>query len=187
MRKRPVEQVWKKVLTVVALAATVMALYLQIFERRARQEEARLASVRLDDALAESRARLRAEILAELRAEIRKDSDAAQPGTQPSPDTVLRRLETSGALDAFRPQEALVIASLDEALKSLARQTEESDRALRRDLEELRAATLRESDVSSRITSLMLVALVSLAGRLLPSLWPRARSQEASPAPSAAA
>lgn len=172
MRKRPVEQVWRRVLTVFALAATVMALYVQIFERRARQEEARLAAVRLDDALAGSRARLRAEILTELRAEIRNDSDAAQPGTQPSPDTVLR-LETSGALDAFRPQEALVIASLDEALKSLARQTEESNRALRRELEELRAATLRESDVSSKITSLMLVALTSLVGQFLPSLWPR--------------
>jgi DNA-binding transcriptional ArsR family regulator len=168
---------WKKALTVVALAATVMALYLQIFERRARQEEARLAALHLEDALAGSRARLRAEILAELRAEIRKDGDAAQPGTEPSPDTVLRRLETSGALDAFRPQEALVIASLDNTLKSLARQTEESDRALRRDLEELRAAALRESDVSSKITSLMLVALVSLVGRLLPSLWPRAEDQ----------
>ncbi|HEX5714513.1 MAG TPA: hypothetical protein VF179_00030 [Thermoanaerobaculia bacterium] len=165
--------VWRKALTIVALAATVMALYLQIFERRSRQEEARLAAVRLDDALAESRARLRAEILAELRAEIRKESDEPQPGTQPVPDTVLRRLETSGSLDAFRPQEALVIASLDEALKSLTRQTEESDRALRRELEELRAATLRESDVSSKIALLMLVALLAMAGQLLPSVWPR--------------
>ncbi len=166
------KQVWRKALTVVALAATVMALYLQIFERGARQEEARLAAVRLDDALAESRARLRAEILAELRAEIRKESDAAQPGTQtPLPDTVLRRLETSGTLDAFRPQEALVIAGLEEALTSLTRQTEESDRALRRELEELRTATLRESNVSSKIASLMLVALLSLAGQLLTSLY----------------
>jgi len=171
MRKGPVGQVWRKGLMAVALAATVMALYLQMFERRARQEEARLAAVRLDDALAESRSRLRAEILAELRAEIRKGSDDAQPGTQPIPDTVLRRLETSGSLDAFRPQEALVIASLDEALKSLTRQTEEADRALRRELEELRAATLRESDVSSKIAVLMLVALLSLAGQLLPSLY----------------
>jgi hypothetical protein len=172
MGKRPVEQAWRRVLTAVALAATVMALYVHLFERRARQEEARLAAVRLDDALAGSRARLRAEILAELRAEIRKESDEARPGTQPIPDTVLRRLETSGALDAFRPQEARVIAGLDEALKSLTRQTEESDRALRRDLEELRAATLRESDVSFKITSLMLVALTSLIVQLLPSLWP---------------
>jgi hypothetical protein len=150
--------VWRKILTAVALAATVMALYLQLFERRSRQEEARLAAVRLDDALAESRTRLRAEILAELRAEIGKESDSAQSGTQtPLPDTVLRRLETSAA-----PQEALAIAGLDQTLDSLARQTEESDRALRRELEELRAATLRESDISSRIALLMLVALVSL-------------------------
>lgn len=158
----------RKVLTVVALAATLVAIYLQVFERRARQEEARLAAVRLDDALAGSRARLRAEILAELRAELRKQGDAAAPGTQPLPDTVLRRLEAGG--DA---QEAAVIADLDEALESLARQTEESDRALRRDLEELRAATLREADVSSRITGLLLVALASVVGQLLPSLWPR--------------
>lgn len=183
MQKRPGEQVWRRVLTVIALTATVTALYLQVFERRARQEEARLAAVRLDDALAQSRARLRAEILAELRAEPRKGAAAAQPGPQPAPDTVLRRLETGGyvggalgqALDSFRPQEAMVIAALDQALKSLARQTEESDRALRRDLEELRAAALRESDVSSRITTLMLVALVSLAGQLVPSLWQRGR------------
>jgi hypothetical protein len=192
MGKRPVEQAWRTALTVVALAATVMAFYLQIFERRARQEEARLAAVRLDDALAGSRARLRAEILEELRAELRKESNAARPGTQPLPDTVLRRLDTGGdgggalgqALDAFRPQEALVIAGLDEALKSLARQTEESDRALRRELEELRAATLREADVSSRTTVLMLVALVSLVGQFLPSPWPhRNGAQEGSGRP----
>ncbi|MFP5286058.1 MAG: hypothetical protein ACLGI9_10005 [Thermoanaerobaculia bacterium] len=158
----------RKVLTVVALAATLGAAYLQVFERRARQEEARLAAVRLDDALAGSRARLRAEILTELRAELRKPGGADEPGTQPLPDTVLRRLEAGG--DA---QEAAVIADLDEALESLARQTEESDRALRRDLEELRAATLRESDVSSRITALLLVALACVVGQLLPDLWPR--------------
>jgi hypothetical protein len=178
MGKRPVEQVWRTALTIVALAATVMALYLQIFEKRAGREEARLAAVRLDDALAESRTRLRAEILAELRAELRKENNAAEPGTQPIPDTVLRRLETGGnpgdalgqALNGFRPEEALVIAGFNDALKSLARQTEESDRALRRDLEELRAATLRESDLSSKTTILMLVALVSLVGQFL--RWP---------------
>jgi hypothetical protein len=158
----------RKALTVVALAATVMALYVQLFERRAIREEARLAAVRLDDALAGSHARLRAEILAELRAELRKPGNAAEPGTQPLPDTVLRRIETG--VDAFRPQEALVIAGLDEAVESLERQTEESDRALRRDLEELRAATLRESDVSSKTAILMLVALVCLVGQFLPSL-----------------
>lgn len=147
----------RKALMAIALAATVMALYLQIFERKSRQEEARLAAVRLDDALAESRARLRTEILADLRAELRKESDASQPGAQPVPDTVLRRLETGGS-----PREVLVTEGLNEALDSLARRTEEADRALRRDLEEMRAATLHESDVSSRIASLVLVALVSL-------------------------
>jgi hypothetical protein len=162
------------VLTAVALAATVTALYLQVFERRARQEEARLAGVRLDDALAASRTKLRAEILAELRQELRKESSAAQPKAQPLPDTVLRRLETSeGALEAFRPQEALVISSLGEALNTLARQTEDSERALRRDLEELRAATQRESDIAVKTTYLMLVALAALVGQFLPSLWSR--------------
>lgn len=102
------------------------------------------------------------------------DLPAAPSGTQPLPDTVLRRLEAGGnGFDVFLPQEAAVIAGLDEALESLARQTEESDRALRRDLEELRAATLRESDVSSRITGLLLVALACVVGQLLPGLWPR--------------
>ena len=174
MAKRPVERVWRTVLTVVALVATVTALYLQVFERRARQEEAKLAGVRLDDALAASRARLRAEILAELRQELRKESNVARSNPQPLPDTVLRRLETSeGALEAFRPQEALVISSLGEALNTLARQTEDSDRALRRDLEELRAATLRESDVVAKTTFLMLVALAALVGQFLPTLWSR--------------
>jgi hypothetical protein len=177
MPKRPLEQVWKNALTVVALAATVMALYLQVFERRARQEEARLAAVRLDDALAGSRTRLRAEILAELREELRKDSPTDRPGSQPIPDAILRRLETGGngaleqALDGS-PQEAL-LATLNESFESLSRQMEESDRALRRDLEELRVATLRESDVSSKATNLMIVALACLTGNFLPSLWRR--------------
>lgn len=171
MSKRPVGQAWRTVLTIVALAATVTALYLQVFERRARQEEARLAGLRLDDALAASRARLRAEILAALRAELRKESGAAQPGTQPLPDTVLRRLEAGRAFDSASPREDL--AGFGEALRELERRTEESDRALRRDLEELRAATGRESDIASKTTVLMLVALASLVGQLLPSLWPR--------------
>ncbi len=172
MAKRPVERIWRTVLTVVALAATVAALYLQVFERRARQEEARLAGVRLDAALAASRAQLRAEILAELRQELRKESSETQPKAQPLPDTVLRRLEASeGALEAFRPQEALIISSLGEALSTLERQTEDSDWALRRDLEELRAATLRESEISAKTTFLMLVALTALVGQFLPELW----------------
>lgn len=182
MAKRPAERVWRTVLTVVAIAATMAALYLQVFERRARQEEARLAGVRLDDALAASRTKLRTEILAELRQELRKETNEAQSSSQPLPDTVLRRLETSeGALEAFRPQEALVISSLGEALNTLARQTEDSDRALRRDLEELRAATLRESDVAVKTTFLMLIALAALVGQFLPDLWSRPPGTPASP------
>jgi hypothetical protein len=166
-------------LTIVALIAIVFALYLQVFERKARQEEARLAGVRLDDALAASRAKLRAEILAELRQELRKESAAAQ-SKQPLPDTVLRRLEASeGALEAFRPQEALVISSLRESLDTLTRQTEDSDRALRRDLEELRAATLRETDIAIKTTYLMLVALAALVGQFLPGLWSRSPASAA--------
>lgn len=176
MRKRRL--LWKNLLTIVALAASLMALYLQIFERRARQEEARLAAVRLDDASAESRTRLRAEILAALRAELAEESPPTNPGREPLPDTVLRRLEAGGAGGALEQalgptasREAL-LARFNGALESLARQMEEADRALRRDLEELRAATLREADVASKTLSLVLVALICLVGRILPELWP---------------
>ncbi|MES1242013.1 MAG: hypothetical protein ABUT39_10375 [Acidobacteriota bacterium] len=169
------EPVWKKVLTIVALAATVLAIYLQAFERGARREEARLAAVRLEEAIARSRARLRTEIVAELRAELRRESAAAPSGSKPVPDTVLRRLETGAtgqALGAFQPDEAQVLANLNESVESLSREVEEADNALRRDLEELRAATLREEEVSSRIMILLTVALACLIGRLLPSLRP---------------
>lgn len=187
MRKRPGEQAWKKALTVVALAATAMALYLQIFERRASREEARLAAVRLEDALAESRTRLVAEILTELRAELSKERSPAEPGPEPRADTILRRLEpggeTGGALEqslsGLPQQEALLFAGLYQAIRSQGRQTEEANRSLRRDLEELRAATLRESDISFQITNLLLVAVACLLGRSLPALWhPRRREGE---------
>ena len=51
MRKRPMGPAWKIVLSVIALMATAMALYVQVFERRSRQEEDRLAAVRLEEAL----------------------------------------------------------------------------------------------------------------------------------------
>lgn len=179
-KRRRLQQAWKNLLTIVALAASLMALYLQIFERRARQEEARLAAVRLDDALAESRTRLRSEILAALRAELSEESPPANPGREPLPDTVLRRLEAGGtgggaleqALGPAASREAL-LARFNGALESLTRQMEEADRVLRRDLEELRAATLREADVASKTLALVLVALVCLVGRAVPELWPR--------------
>jgi hypothetical protein len=179
MRKRRLQQAWKNTLTIVALIASLLALYLQVFERRARQEEARLAAVRLDDALAASRTRLRAEILAALRAELSDESPPAQTGREPLPDTVLRRLEAGGAGGALEQalgptasREAL-LTRFNGALESLAHQMEEADRALRRDLEELRAATLREADVASKTLALVLVALVCLVARVLPELWPR--------------
>ncbi|HEX9943467.1 MAG TPA: hypothetical protein VGG03_15750, partial [Thermoanaerobaculia bacterium] len=152
MQKRSLEQAWKMALTVVALAATAMALYVQLFELKSRQEEDRLSASRLENALAESRARLSAEILAELRAELAKGKPAARPGNQPIPDAVLRRLESGEgagsalqqALEPLHPQEARTIARVNESLRSLSRQMDESDRALRRDLEELRAAVGRE-------------------------------------------
>jgi hypothetical protein len=169
------EQAWRKILTLVALAATLAAIYLQVFERGERRQEARQAAFRLEEALARSRAQLRTEIVAELRAELRRERAAAPSDLKPVPDTVLRRLETGAmgqALGAFQADEALVIAGLNESVASLSREVEEADRALRRDLEELRAATLREEDVSSRIMILLTVALACLIGRLLPSLRP---------------
>jgi hypothetical protein len=196
MRKRR-PMIWKHALTLAALAATLAALYLQIFERRSRQEEARLAAVRLDDALAESRARLRAEILAALRAELTGESPPAQPGEEPLPDRVLRRLEAVGegngaleqALGPSSSRDALLLARVNAALADLTRQTEEADRLLRRDLEELRAATLREADVARKITALALVALLCLVGRVLPEPWARGNAlqdEAASDRPAAA-
>jgi hypothetical protein len=60
---------------------------------------------------------------------------------------------------------------VNERLDSLVRQMEDSDRALRQDLEELRAASRREAAISSKATSLILVALVLLAAHLLVTVW----------------
>jgi hypothetical protein len=173
MRKRSLGRAWKVLLSVVALMATALALYVQIFERRSRQEEDRLAAVRLEEALGAARARLKAEILTELRAELEKGKSTGQPGDQPLPNAVLRRGETDGgrvlqqvlaSADAQEASRVRFRASLD----SLAFQMERSDRALRRDLEEIR----REQDVSGKVLGLLLVALVPLVIHLLASLWP---------------
>jgi hypothetical protein len=164
---------WKVVLSVVALMATAMALYVQIFERRSRQEEDRLAAIRLEEALGAARTRLKIEILTELRAELEKKGSTGQPGDQPLPNAVLRRGETDGgrvlqqvlaSADAQEAARARFRASLD----SLTGQMEQSDRALRRDLEEVR----REQDISGKTLGLLLVALVPLVIHLLTSLWP---------------
>ncbi len=188
MRKRSLEQAWRVALVVVAVIATAMALYVQLFERRSRQEEDRLAAARLEDALAESRLRLKAEILAELRADLAKEASPEQRKGQPLPNTVLRR-EESGAGSALQqvlasggPQGGL--ARLAERLDALARETEESDRALRRDLEELRVEIRRDLEASRKVQSLLLIALLPLVANLLLSIWQprRWRRDEASPA-----
>lgn len=175
MRIRSMEQAWKVALAAIAAIAMAMALYVHLFERRSRQEEDRLAMARLEDALAESRLRLKAEILAELRAELEKGESGAAPNDGPLPNAVLRRGESGGGsalqqvLASGDSREAL--AGLAESLDSLARQTEESDRALRRNLEELRVEIRRDLDASRKVQSLLLVALIPLVANLLFSIW----------------
>jgi len=163
---------WKVALAVIALIATAMALYVQFFERRPQEEE-RLAAARLkEDALAESR--LKAEILAQRRTE---EEATDQPGDGPLPNAVLRRGESGGgsALQQVRDSQDsqdAALARLQESLDALTLQTERSDRALRRDLEKMQAEVRRERDVSGKVRSLLLVALLPLVVHLLASLWP---------------
>jgi hypothetical protein len=171
MQKRSLEHAWKLALAVIALTATALALYLLVFERRSRQKDDQVSAARLEEALAESRA----EILAELRDEAAKEAAAEQPGDQPLPGTVLRRGESGGrglqpVLDSRETQEA-ALARLQESLASLERRVEQSDRTLRRDLDELRAGVRREQDLSSKAQGLLLVALIPLVLHLLASLW----------------
>lgn len=179
MQKRSTEHAWKVALAAVALIATAMALYVLLFERRSRQEEERAAAARLEEALAESRVRSRAEILAQPRAEAAQEESTGTTGDQPLPDTVIRRSETGRelqqVLDSRASQEA-ALARLQESVASLESEMERSDRALRRDLEELRAGLRREQDVSSKALGLLLIALIPLILHLLASLWtPRDR------------
>jgi len=173
MRKRSMGPAWKVALAVIALIATAVALYVQLFEPRPRQEEERLSAARLkEDALAESR--LKAEILARRR---EQEEATNQPGDGPLPNAVLRRGESGGgsALQQVRDSQdaqETALARLQESLDALALQTERSDRALRRDLEEMRAEVRRERDVSGKVRSLLIVALIPLVIHLLASLWP---------------
>ncbi len=165
-------------LAAIALLATLMALYVQLFERRSREAEDRIAAARLDDALAESRARLKAEIVAQLLAELTRQEPTGQKDDQPRPGTVLRRGEAGGssALQQVQASQAASRARLQESLDSLARETEQSDRALRRDLEETRAEMRREREVSRKSFLLLLAALIPLVLHLLLSLRERIAS-----------
>ncbi|HEY9420716.1 MAG TPA: hypothetical protein VIW92_04820 [Thermoanaerobaculia bacterium] len=166
------ENAWRAALAVIALAALAMALYTQFFERRASREEDRLSAARLESELAESRDRLKAEIVAELA----REESTGPEGDQPLPNTVLRRSESGGGtalqqvLDSQDSQEA-VLARLQERLDSIADRMEQSDRALRRDFEGLRAEVQREQRVAGRTLSLLLVALIPLVIHFLASLW----------------
>lgn len=168
------ERSWKVALALIALIATAMALYVQLFERRAWQEEARLATARLEDALAESRAR--AEALEQRRAGLPGNRPGDQPGDQPLPGAVLRRSESGGsALQHVRDsqdEQAAVLARMQESLDTLALQMERSDQALRRDLEQMRAGARREQDASNKTLTLLLIALIPLIVHLLLSLRP---------------
>jgi hypothetical protein len=162
----------KAALAAIALMATLMALYVQLFERRSREADDRIAAARLETALAESRVRLKAEIVTQLEAELTRQEPAGQKGDQPRPDTVLRRGELGGssALQQVQGSQAATRARFQENLDSLAREMEQSDRALRRDLEETRAEMRREREISRKTLLLLLVALIPLVLHFLASL-----------------
>jgi hypothetical protein len=173
MRKRPLGPAWRAALAAIALTATAMALYIQLFERTPGPEEERLAAARREgEALAESRAK--AGILARRRAE---EESLKPPGDGPVPGAVLRRSESGkgSALQQVRDdqeEQRAALGRLQESLDNLELQMERSDRVLRRDLEQLRAEVRREREVSGKVRVLLLIALVPLVIQLLISLWP---------------
>lgn len=171
MQKGSLEQAWRVALAVIAVVATAMALYVQLFERRVREEHDRRAAARLEGALAQSRLRLKTEILAELRAELAQKTATEKGNGQPLPNAVLRRGESGagGALQQIAgPLDSL---KLREDVDALADQTEQSDRALRQDVEDLRAEVRRDLDASGKVAGLLLVALIPLVANLLVSIW----------------
>jgi hypothetical protein len=164
MERRSIGRVWKVALVAIALTATLMALYVQLFERRSRQEEDRLVAARLADALEGARSRLKAELFAELREELTKNESPSKPGGQPLPNAVLRRSETARdrVLQQGLASEDAALTRLEDRLDALARQMDESDRTVRRNLEEIRVEMRREEAVTAKVTSLLLAALLSL-------------------------
>lgn len=181
MQKRSLGSVWKVVLTVVFLTAMAAAVYVQVFERRSLREEDRISAARLEEALAESRARLETEILAQLRAELAKEGVSEESGGKPLPNAVLRRGESGGGLalqQVYESQE-----SSEARLASLAAQMEKTDSALRRNVEELRAEVRRERSLSDKTMALLLIALVPLAAHFLVTVWgPGDEKRNGSPA-----
>jgi hypothetical protein len=175
MRKPSLERAGTAALALIAFLAVALALYIQLIERRSRQDADRTSAARLEEELAASRARV--EALEKLRAEPTQEVSPGQPGDQLLPNTVLRRGESGGGalhqvLDPRDAQQAALVR-LQESLDALERRTAQSDRALRRDLEELRAGVRREQEASGKVQSLLLVALIPLLLHLLTSLRSR--------------
>ena len=161
MRKRSLASTWRVALAVLALIATAMALYVLLSERKPSPEESAL----VDSTTAETPAPIQAE-----------EKAAEPPGDGPLPNAVLRRSESGGSAlqqvrDSQDAQEA-ALARLQERLDALALQVERSDRALRRDLEEIRTEVRRERAASRKVLSFLLTALVPLVVHLLASLRP---------------
>jgi hypothetical protein len=169
MQKRSLASAWRVALAVLALIATAMALYVLLSERRPSPEESAL----VDSTTAETPAPVQAEKMA-----------AEPPGDGPLPNAVVRRSESGGSAlqqvrDSQDAQEA-ALARLQERLDTLALQAERSDRALRRDLEEIRTEIRRERATSRKVLSLLLAALVPLIVHLLASLRPPGKDEEPS-------
>lgn len=164
MRKRSLERAWTAALALIASVAIAMALHAQVVERRSRQEADRTSAARQEAELAESPEAPGAEPAPE---------QPGEPDDQPLPNTVLRRGESGSRLQQALDSRDAQLARLREDFDALERESERSDRALRRDLEELRAAVRREQEASVKVQNLLLVALVPLLLHLLTSFWPR--------------
>jgi len=164
MRKRSMA------LAVIALMATAMALYVEIFERRPSPEEA----------LAEPSPEAR------IPAQPHAEAEATEPGDDdsvgPLPDAVLRRSESGkgSALQQVRDsqdEQRAALIRVQERLDNLTLQTDQSSRALHRDLDQLRAEVRRDREASGKVRLLLMAALVLLILDLLISLWPSGRQE----------
>jgi small-conductance mechanosensitive channel len=152
----------KVVLALVSLVAMSMALF-QLLAPGARMGDQPSPAVQ-QQAREESR----------LRAEIKQEAAAQPPGDQLLPNAVIRRGESGGrslqqVLDSQESQEA-ALDRVQENLDRLAGQIENSNRALRQDVEELRADLRREREASRKTLILLLVALIPLVIHLLISI-----------------
>lgn len=138
-----------------------MALYVQSVERRARQETGRALAARPE---------------AEIQEPVQTPGVEPVPdqsGDQPLPNTVLRRGESGSKLQQALDARDAQLVRLREDLEALEHRAEQSDRVLRRDLEELRAAVRRQQEAFARVQNLLLAALAPLLLLLLSTAWPR--------------